>query len=414
MDRELKPATRHRRIFKGWLRAVLVAAVALFALVWLTGMLKPTLKHHRIRTSTVERGTFEAVITASGVLQPATEQVLSSPIDARVIRVLHQPGTYLEAGQAILELDVSRSRLELASLDERIEQAENRRRERELELQESLIDLSSRQELRGLDVEELTYQVQQNRELFDQGLISEAVLRQVETQLKKARIEQRTLGDSMGNARRTAEAQLARLDSEIRALRREQDEARRQLDLATTQAERSGVLTWVVDEEGATIRTGDVLARLADLDSFRVEATVSDIHASRLAPNQPVYISVGEARLDGRIARVLPAMESGTARFWVHLEEPGHDRLRSNLRVDVLVVTERKDAALIVRKGPYVSGTGPQEVFVMRGVKAERRQARLGLSGYEHYEVLDGLAEGDEVVVSDVSHVIHLDEVEIR
>lgn len=414
MDREIEPNVRRRRILLGVLRAAAIAAVAVVALVYLTGMLKPTLKRARMRTAKVERGPVEAVITASGTVQPATEQVVSSPIEARVLRVLHQPGTLLQAGDAILELDTNEAELALAGLLEEIEQASNRRREQELDLEETLIDLRTRRDLKALDVEQLDYQLQQNQGLFAEGLLSEAALRQTETLLKKARLERQSAERSIENAQKTAKSQMERLDSELRTLERRRDEARRRLELATPRTEQGGVLTWVVEEEGSTVRAGDAVARVADLGSFRVEATVSDIHASRLRPGLPVRVPIGDAVLGGAIERVYPAVESGTARFWVRLDEPSHELLRSNLRVDVLVVTRRKDDALWIKKGPFANGSRRQDVFVVEGDVAHRREVELGLSGFDRYEVVSGLEEGEEVVLSETEDFTQLEEIEIR
>lgn len=414
MDREIEPNVRRRRLLLGALRVAAITAVTLVALVYLTGMLKPTLKRARMRTAKVERGPVEAVITASGTVQPATEQVVSSPIEARVLRVLHPPGALLEPGEAILELDTHEAELALAGLVEEIEQTSNRRREMELELEDSLIDLGTRRDLKALDVEQLDYQRQQNQELFGEGLLSEAALRQTETLLKKARVERESAERSIENARKTAKSQIERLDSELRTLKRRRDEARRRLELATPRTEQGGVLTWVVEEEGSTVRAGDAVARVADLGSFRVEATVSDIHAARLRPGLRVRVPVGDTVLGATLERVYPAVESGTARFWVKLDEPSHELLRANLRVDVLVVTERKDDSLWIKKGPFAQGSGRQYVFVVEGDVAYRREVELGLSGFDRYEVVAGLEEGEEVVLSETEDFLHLEEIEIR
>ena len=74
------------------------------------------------------------------------------------------------------------------------------------------------------------------------------------------------------NAGKVTQAQLEGLAMEIKTLQQESQEAQRQLDLATTRADRDGVLTWVVLEEGSAVNKGDVIARIADLNSFRVDA----------------------------------------------------------------------------------------------------------------------------------------------
>jgi HlyD family secretion protein len=187
------------------------------------------------------------------------------------------------------------------------------------------------------------------------------------------------------------------------------------LQRSSTRADRSGVLTWVLDEEGATVRQGDVLARIADLEHFRVEATVSDIHSSRLSAGQRVRVALGPShRLEGSIESIHPAVEQGTQRFSVALEGDPDSALRPNLRVDVFVVTDRGDDVLKVAKGPFANGAGRQPVFVVHGDVAERQSVVLGLSGIDSYEVVSGLTEGDEVIVSDMRDYSHLERIGLR
>ena len=77
------------------------------------------------------------------------------------------------------------------------------------------------------------------------------------------------------------------------------------------------------------------------------------------------------------------------------------------MRVDVLVVTGKKARALRVLRGPFADGEGRREVFVVRGGRAVRTAAQLGLASATHLEVLQGLQPGDEVVISDMSAHLH-------
>ncbi len=105
-------------------------------------------------------------------------------------------------------------------------------------------------------------------------------------------------------------------------LRRDREQARRQLELATTRSSTAGVLTWVVPREGSTVARGEVIARIADLDAFRVEAQISDVHSSRLRAGQAVRVRAAGQPLAGRLAQIDPTIESGAIKFTVDLAEP--------------------------------------------------------------------------------------------
>lgn len=417
MDRELDASYR-----KGLLRrrvAWVGGSVALVAviLLFLPGWLRPSIARERIRTGKVDRGPIEGIVEASGQVIPAFEGVLSSPVEARVEKILKRPGEVVKAGEEILRIDTSASRIELERLEDQLRKKVNEQAQLRINLEKSLTDLRGRIESQKLDVEALQYRAEQNRKLRGDGLVSEQVLKASEVEAKKARIELDQLLAQSANEHRATDAQLAGLDLDLATLRRDRDEARRQLDLATTRSDRSGVLTWVIPQEGATVRRGDVIARIADLDSFRVEAKVSDVHSAELRPGEVVRVMVDGQPLGGRLAQVDPTIESGTVKFTVDLDDKRNAKLRNNLSVDVLVVTDSRVNALRAPKGPYAQGGAAEPVFVVQGDhpdRAVRRNVRFGLSGYDCFEVLDGLEDGDEVIVSDMRDYIHLSQVNLK
>jgi HlyD family secretion protein len=80
----------------------------------------------------------------------------------------------------------------------------------------------------------------------------------------------------------------------------------------------------------------------------------------------------------------------------------------------VFIVTDRRGKALRVKRGPFATAEGEQDVFVVRGDKAVRRSVRLGLMSFEYVEVQQGLFAGDEVIVSDMRDYAHLSEVRLE
>ncbi len=378
-------------------------------------LVRPTLDRSEIRTARVEAGPVEATLDASGIIVPEFDHVLSSPIDARVLQVLHKPGDTLEPGQAILDLDVSESRLAYEKLVERAALKRNEATQKRLALARTLADLKRQAAVAAIDVKAFRVKLGQVQQLHDAGLSSEDQLRQAQVDLEKAEVQLASARESIASASGANGAELAGLALEARMLGKEQAVSARQLDLATTKADRGGVLTWVVAEEGALVRKGDVLARIADLRTFRVQATLSDVHAQRVAVGMPARVKLSEtASLAGTVSSILPAIKDGILTLYVALDDKSSPLLRANLRADVFVVTDRRPSALRVRRGPFATAAGPQDVFVVRGDKAVRTRVRLGLASFEQVEVVSGLFAGDEVIVSDMKDYAHLAEVRLR
>ncbi|MCI0661878.1 MAG: efflux RND transporter periplasmic adaptor subunit [Acidobacteria bacterium] len=396
---------------------VSMALAAVIATVIAAGMqlIKPTIGRTRIRTSRVDLGTIEATITAFGTVVPEFEQVLSSPVNARVLKILKRPGAILKQGDPILQLDLNESVLAIEKLEQQIDLKANQQSKAKLDLAETLSGLKNRWELKNLDYKSSQATTARTRTMFQEGLISQERMSEAILAEEKARLELKQLEDSYRNAQQSTQTLLEGLALEMKTLVREKLEARRQLELATTNSDRKGVLTWVINEEGSTVQKGAVLARLADLGSFRVEATVSDVHANRLSSGLPVKVKLNDdTSINGAISRINPTVTNGVITIVVSLDDKSNEMLRSNLRVDVLIATERKNNVMRVKKGPFANGTGLRDVFVIRGDMAVRTQARLGIAGADHFEVIDGLLEGDEVIISDMSDFIHVKEIKVR
>ena len=414
MDRPLDSQFRKTRFIRRVTLAggVLVAVVVLF--VWGPGWITPTVSRSRVRTARVDVGPIAAVITASGTVMPEIEEAISSPLDTRVVRIFARAGAVLSPGQPLVELDSSEARLALERSARNLALKQNEQAKTKLELERRLNDLDSQASIKRLQLQSLQSQLTRNQQLFKEGLLSVEQLTQSELAERQAGIELKKIENERLNAGQSNAATVEGLALELATLANERREAMRQLELAAPKADRKGVLTWSLTVEGATIRKGEAIARISDLSSFRVDATVSDVHATRLAAGLQVQVKVGDETLDGTVATVLPTIQNGVITLQVALADKSSRLLRSNMRVDVLIITGRKPNVLRIKKGPFADGEGARQAFVVRGDRAVRTPVELGLASYDDFEVVRGLAQGDEVIISDMRDYAHLKEIRIR
>jgi HlyD family secretion protein len=414
VDRPLDETFRRSRTLKRAGFSLAGVLLVLVILLWGPGWISPSIPRSRVRTARVDAGPIEAVISASGTVVPEIEDVVSSPVDARVLRILARPGAELRPGQPLVELDTTEPVMAVEKLAQNVALKENQQQKTRLDLERSLNDLDSQARIKDLQLQSFRSQLTRSQALSKEGLISVEQLRQAELAEAQAVIELKKIQNERDNAQRANRSQLDALSLEMATLRQEEREARRQLSLAAPKATRRGVLTWSLTEEGVAIHKGDVIARVADLSSFRVEATLSDVHAKNVSVGLPVTVKVGDAELDGTVSNVLPTIKNGIMTVQVALTEKSSPLLRSNLRVDAFIVTGRRSKALRVKRGPFADGAGPVDAFVLRGDRAVRTRIELGISSFEEFEVVRGLVPGDEVVVSDMKDYLHLTEVRIR
>lgn len=416
MDRPIDPAFLRRQRGKRVAYSAMGLAALIWIAVWLPSWIRPALDPNRIRTAQVQWGAVEETIAASGTVVPQFEQIIFSPVNTRLVRILQKPGAMLKQGQFIVELDLNAARLEVEKRAEELALTQNRRTQLELDKRKKRSDLETRWRLKNLEFQRFKTRTAQLRQLKGIGAVSGEELSQARLQEQRAEIELQQLQADRRNLIESTEAQLEALQLEMNILEREGEEARRRLERAVIRADRDGVLTAIAPEVGASIHQGQEIARIADLSSFRVNVTVSDIHARRLQEGLWVRLRINEEEyVKGHIARILPTVAGGTIQLEVELEDSAHALLRPNQRVDAYIVTARKGRALRLKRGPFINGrSGLHEVFVVRGQTAVKTEVRIGIANFEYYEVEEGLLDGDEVIISDVKDYLHLDEVQIK
>jgi HlyD family secretion protein len=413
MDREIEPEVRRRRIVRRVAVALIAVAAVAFFVAATVEWLRPSLDRSRVRFAVVRRGVVEATLDANGTVVPLVERVVSSPVEARVLRIERRAGDRVKAGDALLTLDTAATQLEVARLADQLSKQQSASDELRLRLDETIATLRAQIEQKKLDNEIARYVAQQRGTLRSEGLIAEQDALAAAATSKKAQIELRGLEEALQRAQRSREVQLTASRADISMAQREREESRRQLELAMLRADRDGVLTSIVNETGATIRRGDIVARIADLSAYRVEASISDMHAARLTAGMRARVTLDGARIAGTIESVDPRIVNGIARFYVTLDQPSHARLRNNLRVDVEVVTDARDGALVVERGS-LARSNSAHAFVVRGDEAVRVPVQFGMSGKETIEIRDGLREGDQVVISDISEYDDVQQVRLK
>lgn len=413
MDRDIAQQVRTRRVTRRVVTVVVALAAAASGLAATVEWLRPSLRRIDVQTAKVARGTVHATLQAGGTVVPLVEQVVSSPVEARVLRVGRRAGTPVKTGDELLTLDTAATQLETERLGDRVAQKVSETEQLRITLDESVASLRAQLEQKKLDAEIVHYTATQKQKLRDEGLTAATDAMAAQAAARKTDIELRQLEEALRRAEQSRRARLAAASNELAFVQREREESRRQLDLAMLRADRDGILTWVVPEVGAMVRRGDVVARIADLSAYRVVATISDVHASRVTAGMRTNVKIDDTVVPGTVESVDPRIESGVMRFYVTLDQPAHPRLRNNLRVEVAVVTGTRTSTLAVRRG-VLGRTNANRAFVVRDGVATQVPVRFGLAGDDVIEIAEGLREGDEVVISDMTDYQDVQKVKLR
>ncbi len=403
-----------RKPWRGAL-AIAVMALSVTAFVWLRQWLEPSLSWSQIRTALVEIGPVERTVTAAGIVVSASGQVVVSPAESRILKLLRRPGTSVRKGDPIMILDLGEADLGADRLAEELELNRTDLIQLGFDLETRLGELVTEEEILRLETENLHSKVLQGRDLLELGAVSRVYVREAERAEERLVAQRLQIEASRRAATEAADSRMQSLALERKMLERELTEARRRSDQAEIRADLDGVLAWILEEQGAAVYPGEVLARIVGQSSFRVDASLPAVHAYLVDQGQSAHVRLDDGEfLMGEVSRLSTDVDGETA-LEIGLADGSDPRLRSDMRVVVYVVVAQKEATLRLLRGPAIDGAkGGRDVFVLLGEVAVRRRIQIGLSVFDYCQVLAGLEEGEEVIISDTAEYLTLPLVAVR
>ena len=415
MDRALAPdiLTRSRR--KPWLISLIALVGLIGALAGMRSLLKTSIEAAKILTAVAQTGPVENTLNATGEVIPAYEQTITSPIRASIRRVLLTPGARVRPGQPIVELDKSLTQIEYEKLQDQLALKQNGIEQLRMKLDKNLYDADVNDQIKLLNINKLNAEVDNIRRLEKVGGQTPEDVTRAENALRIAQLEKKQLENDLTYNHRSMGASLRESQLQARIEGTNLKVLAQKLRQADILADRAGVLTWVNENVGSAVSEGEMLAKVADLGSFRVEGSCSDAYADQLRAGLPVIVRINETDLRGRVAQVKPSVQNSTIRFVVSLDDSHHASLRPNQKVEVFVVTNRSPRAVRVANGPAFKGKRKQYVYVVQADNvARRREVEIGRTNFDWIEIKSGLQPGDRVILTDLSQYEHLEQLTIQ
>lgn len=344
-------------------------------------------------TAQVERADLEDAVLAAGTLHAHRQVDVGAQVSGQLKTLAVELGDQVKAGQTLAEIDPT-------LLDHALRQAQAN----ELALQAQRRAVQARLRQSALAAE-------REQRLWDGQATSRDALERAQAALQVER------------------ANLSELDARWQQARVEVDKAKANAGYTRIVAPMPGEVVAIVTRQGQTViaeQQAPVILKLADLDTMTVKAQVSEADVLRVAPGQPVHFTVlgdQQTRYDGIVRAIEPAPQEfaepstssgggssgsasrgGAAVFYNALFEvpnPGH-RLRISMTAQVSIVQGTAKQALVV-PASALGAKSADGSFAVRVLTEDGRvvvrQVRVGLNNQVKAQVLDGLREGERVVV---------------
>lgn len=404
MDREIPKEVRRKERNKKLIRYGLTGAVAVAAVSLLVSLMRTGVKERDLVFSTVDRGTIEVSVSASGQVVPAFEEIINSPINTRILEVYRKGGDSVDVGTPILKLDLQSTETEYRKLLDEEQMKNYQLRQLRVNNETALNDLAMQVKVKEMNLSRMRVELRNERYLDSIGSGTTDKVRQAELAVNVAELELQQLRQQYVDKREVQEAEYKVKELELSIFRKDLAEMKRTLDDAQVRSPRRAILTYINDQIGQQVSQGTQIAIISDLSHFKVEGEIADTYGDRVSPGGKAVVKIGSEKLEGTVSSVTPLSKNGVISFTVQLRDDSHRRLRSGLKTDVYVMNAVKEDVLRLANASYYVGRGEYDLFVRTGEgELQKRKVRLGESNFEYVEVVSGLEPGETVVVSDMS-----------
>ncbi len=404
MDREIPKEVRNKERNKKIIRYSAIGVTAVVVISVLVSLMRTGVQKKDLVLSTVDKGTIEVSVSASGKVAPAFEEIITSPINSRIVEVYRRGGDSVDVGTPILKLDLQSTETEYKKLLDEEQMRRYKLDQLRVNNQTKLSDMAMQIKVSAMKLNRMKVELRNEHYLDSLGAGTTEKVRQAELSYNVAQLEYEQLKQQYNNEKQVAAAELQVQELDFNIFRKNLAEMKRTLDDAQIRSPRKAILTYINNQVGAQVSQGGQLAIISDLSHFKVEGEIADTYGDRVAAGGKAIVKIGTEKLEGVVSSVTPLSKNGVISFSVQLVDDNNRRLRSGLKTDVYVMNAVKEDVMRIANASYYVGRGEYELFVMTAEdEIVKRKVQLGDSNFEYVEVISGLQPGDRVVVSDMS-----------
>ena len=366
-----------------------------------------------VQTATVQSGEFSEYVNAEGTLQPIQTIKVYTREGGFVESVLVQDGALVHKGDTLMILSDP-------ELQRTIETARESWRKQNRSYRTSMIEMDQRRLSLAQSILQTKYELKR--------LEKEHNLAQEEFRMGIRSRAQLDVADEEYNYKmETVRLQLEsrRQDSVLNAIRQEslQDElaeAQRQLrkteerlnDLIVT-APADGQLSGLSLEPSQRISSGTAIADIKRMDQFRMRLSINEFYIDKITVGQPATITYEKKTYPMTISSTVPEIKSGSFDIYLVFTDSMPDNARIGKSYQARIEMGGQAQSIIVPKGNFYNYTHGSWVFKVNAqhTHAVRVPVSIGRQNPRHFEILEGLNPGDEIIITGYDRISDADEV---
>jgi multidrug efflux pump subunit AcrA (membrane-fusion protein) len=412
---EFKTQKRRRQMILGAI--VLMAVVAVTIGVSRLKPAAPTVERGTVWTDTVKRGPMVRQVRGIGSLVPTQESVRQIPAEteATVVRIRVLPGSQVEADTILLEMINSQTEQAAVDAQLQLKAAQAEYQSLRVKLESDLMNQKAGAATVNADHNQAQRQAETDKALYELGVISGLAYKG-----SKGKADELTTRDDLETQRLTAnqkaiESQMAQQQAKVEQMRVLAQLKQKQLDALKVRAGIKGVLVDLPLQVGQHVLPGIMLAKVVEPDHLMATIKIAETQARDVQIGQPASVDTHNGVVAGTVMRVDPAVQNGTVTVDLKLTGELPKGARPDLSVDGTVDLERLDNVLYVGRPAFGQESSTISLFKLfpDGQEALRVPVKVGRASVNSIQVIEGLHEGDTVILSDMSRWDNTDRIRL-
>lgn len=415
-----RPDIKQKKIRQQWIAGS--AGVVVLAGAWFfVSRLKPaapTVDRATVWTDTVKRGPMLRQVRGPGSLVPREDRIRLIPAEteATVVRIRVLPGAKVEPNTVLMDLVDPQLQQELLDAQLQLKGAQADYINTRAKVQSDLMDQKAAAATVVADHNQAQLQAQTDKSLYDLGVISGLTY-----SASKGKADELTTRTDLEKQRLTLnekaiETQLAVQQTKVDQARALLALKQKQMDALSVRAGISGVLVELDHQVGEHVDTGATLAKVVQPDQLKASLKIAETQARDIQIDQPAEIDTHNGVITGKVMRIDPAVVNGTVTVDVELSGALPLGARPDLSVDGTIDLDRMANVLYVGRPAFGNENSTISLFKLStdGKTAVRVPVKVGKASVNSIEVLEGLTEGDTVILSDMSRWDNTDKIRLE
>ena len=357
-----------------------------------------TVSREQVRIATVVKGDISEDIRVEGRTLAANNPDLYA-IASGTVTLNVKPGDAIKAGQALLSIDSPELTNRLLQEEATFERLQTEVERQRISIKQQLLDTEQRMEMAKVDLEAAEREMARSKQSIEKQIISKLELEQSMVELKRAQLQERHAIDSL----KLEQERLAfELKSSELSLTRQQhilEEVQRQVAALNIISPLSGIVGTVHVQQKQFVQRDAALISLVDLSELEVEAQIPEIYADNLGVGMAAEVIINQYKYHAKLVAISPEIEAGRVSARVRFDEQPSG-LRQNQKVSTRIILSQKQDVLKVRRGAFVETGAGRFTYTVVGEQADQTPIQLGVKSISEVEIIEGLSEGQEIVIS--------------